>query len=616
MIKYRPEIDGLRAVAVVPVVLYHAGFDGVAGGFLGVDVFFAISGYLITSIIVSENSRSTFSILNFYERRIRRIIPLLYFVILVSIAVAYLTLLPAHMNDFSESVVAVIFFVSNILFYKESGYFAVASELKPLLHTWTLAVEEQYYVLFPPFVALVWRFGIKWLICLLGVAAAASLLLAQWGAAAHPEAAFYLLPTRGWELLAGSLLAVIEFKYKCWKKNNFLSLVGLIMIFFSFIFLDATTPTPSFYTCIPVLGSVLVLMFAGRGTAAHKVLSNRAMVAIGLMSYGVYLWHQPIFVFARHVTQPDLTTGLKVILIVSVFAISYLTWRFLEKPFRNRQSVSRKQLLSFFAIFSVALLGFGIAGFKTSGFIGRYDAADQKLLLSTINSTNYTLGYFNSIRLRPFDEDLERKKVVLIGDSYGQDLANAINESSLRQKIQLSTYRISTRCGNLYLEEDFSRFIQPSHLNTCRSDGWYESPKLRSLLSDADEVWLASSWKAWQARLLPKSVARIRREFDVEVTVFGTKEFAQVDLRQFLKLSGAERRRDVTPVPLRVRKVNEIIDSGLQETRFVDVSELICPEFSCPTLTPDGGIVTFDGAHLTKSGAKYLGRLLETEIGK
>lgn len=603
-------------MAVVPVVLYHAGFDRIGGGFLGVDVFFAISGYLITSIIVGENSRGNFSILNFYERRVRRIIPLLYLVIMASIAVAFFTLLPAHMNDFAESVVSVVFFISNILFYKESGYFAVASELKPLLHTWTLAVEEQYYLLFPPFVALFWRFGTKWLTFLLAVAIAASLLLAQWGSVAHPEAAFYLLPTRGWELLAGSLLAVVEFNGKFWKKNNLMSLSGLLMILFSFLFLDVETPTPSIYTCIPVLGSVLVLMFAGKGTVAYKILSNRVMVAIGLMSYGIYLWHQPIFVFARHVTQPDLATGLKVALIISVFAISYLSWRFVEKPFRNRQLVGRRLLLSLFVIFSVALLAFGVAGSKTSGFIGRYNAGDQKVLSSTINSSDYTLAYFNSIRLRPFDEGVNKKKVLLIGDSFGQDLANAINESSIKGRVQLSTYRISTRCGNLYLKEDFSRHIKPSHLNTCKSEGWYDNSRLRSLLNDADEVWLASSWKAWQARLLPTSVDRIRREFSVDVTVFGTKEFAQVNLGQFLKLSDAERRRSVTPVPERVRKVNEIIRSGLDGARFVDVSELICPKFSCPTLTPEGGVVTFDGAHLTKSGARYLGSLLEAEVGK
>lgn len=612
--KYRPEIDGLRALAVVPVVLYHAGFSRIGGGFLGVDVFFAISGYLITTIIVGENSQGKFSILNFYERRIRRIIPLLYLVILASIAAAFFTLLPAHMNDFSESVVSVVFFVSNLLFYKESGYFAVASELKPLLHTWTLAVEEQYYVLFPPFVAIVWRFGIRWLMLLLAVAASASLLLAQWGSIAHPEAAFYLLPTRGWELLAGSLLAVLEYKNKFWKQNQFLSLAGLSMIFFSFLFFDGRTPTPSFYTCLPVFGSVLVLMFAGKGTVAYNILSNRVMVLIGLMSYSIYLWHQPIFVFARHATRPELTTHLAVALTMFVFAISYLSWRFIEKPFRNKKVVNRRLLLSLFAIFSSVLVGFGVLGASTSGFISRYDADDRKVLSSTINTSDYTLSYFNSIRLRPFNERLSKRKILLIGDSYGQDLANAINESSIGGDIQLSTYRISTRCGNLYLKEDFSRFIKPSHLGTCRSEGWYENAALRSLLNDADEVWLASSWKAWQARLLPKSVERIKNEFGVEVTVFGTKEFEHVDLRQFLKLSKAERRGHVTPVPERVRLVNEIIRSGLNNTRFIDISELICPEFSCPTLTPQGGVVTFDGAHLTKPGAQYLGSLLEGKV--
>jgi peptidoglycan/LPS O-acetylase OafA/YrhL len=204
---YRKEIDGLRALAVLPVILFHAGFELFSGGFIGVDVFFVISGYLITTIILAELEQGKFSLINFYERRARRILPALFLVMFVCIPFAWFWLLPSDMKDFSQSLVAVSFFASNILFWRESGYFDAAAELKPLLHTWSLAVEEQYYVLFPLFLMLFWKLGKRWILLTLGLAFLASLALAQWAAYAKPSAAFYLLPTRGWELLIGAFTA-------------------------------------------------------------------------------------------------------------------------------------------------------------------------------------------------------------------------------------------------------------------------------------------------------------------------------------------------------------------------------------------------------------------------
>ena len=200
--KYRAEIDGLRALAVVPVILFHAGFELFSGGFVGVDVFFVISGYLITTILIEDIDNNRFSIVNFYDRRARRILPALFFVMLVCIPFAWMWMLPNQMNDFAKSLVAVTLFASNILFWRESGYFDAAAEEKPLLHTWSLAVEEQYYLLFPIFLILAWRFGknrVFWMIVLM---AAISLLLSEWGWRNQTTANFYLAPTRAWELFA------------------------------------------------------------------------------------------------------------------------------------------------------------------------------------------------------------------------------------------------------------------------------------------------------------------------------------------------------------------------------------------------------------------------------
>ena len=204
---YRREIDGLRALAVLPVILFHAGFETFSGRFVGVDVFFVISGYLITSIILYDMEAGTFSLIRFYERRARRILLALYFVIFACIPIAWLWLLPPDMKNFSQSLVAVSVFASNIFFWIESGYFSTAAEYKPLLHTWSLSLEEQYYVLFPLFMLLAWHLGKKWIVGLLIVMAIVSLTAAQWGSLNIPSATFFLLPTRGWELLFGTFIA-------------------------------------------------------------------------------------------------------------------------------------------------------------------------------------------------------------------------------------------------------------------------------------------------------------------------------------------------------------------------------------------------------------------------
>jgi peptidoglycan/LPS O-acetylase OafA/YrhL len=249
--QYRREIDGLRALAVLPVLLFHAGFQSFSGGYIGVDIFFVISGYLITSIILAELQTGTFSIVKFYERRARRILPALFLVMLVSLPFAWLWITPTGLFDFSKSLVAVSLFLSNILFWKEAGYFATANELKPLLHTWSLAVEEQYYVLFPLFLMLAWRLGRHWIVAILFIAALVSLAASEWALTRYTSASFYLLPTRGWELLIGALTAFYLLPREIDSNkslNLFLhqaaSLVGLALITYCVFAFDKFTPFP------------------------------------------------------------------------------------------------------------------------------------------------------------------------------------------------------------------------------------------------------------------------------------------------------------------------------------------------------------------------------------
>ena len=362
--KYRAEIDGLRALAVVPVILYHAGFQLFSGGFVGVDVFFVISGYLITSIILMDIDKGKFSLVHFYERRARRLLPALFFIMLISLPFAWLFLIPTDLKAFAQSLVAVSTFTSNILFWQESGsYFAAASELKPLLHTWSLAVEEQYYVLYPLFLMLVWQFGKSWVVAILIVLFILSLGLAQWGAYNHPIATFYLLPTRGWQLLIGVFASFYlkNHQHPSSKSiNQFASILGLLLIFFSIFIYDKHTPYPSLYALVPTIGTVLVILFAVKGVLVNSLLSIKAIVGIGLISYSAYLWHVPLLVFARHQHFNELSLSVTMTLIFCTFVFAYFTWKYVENPFRNKKIFSRRSIFISSLAGSLFFVAFGL----------------------------------------------------------------------------------------------------------------------------------------------------------------------------------------------------------------------------------------------------------------
>jgi len=401
--KYRAEIDGLRALAVLPVILFHAGFEWFSGGFVGVDVFFVISGYLITTIIISEMAEGKFSIVNFYERRARRILPALFFVMAACLPFAWLWLTPTDLKDFGQSLVAVSTFSSNILFWLKSGYFDTAAELKPLLHTWSLAVEEQYYILFPIFLMLTWRLGIKWVVILLFIVFLFSLGLAQLAVDANivdyfigknnlfgdllqnavdnPATAFYLLPTRIWELLIGAFLSIYllhRAHIKNISANQFLSFCGLIMIGYSIFVFDDRTPFPSLYTLIPTIGTGLVILCAIPKTYVYKLLSQKLMVGCGLISYSAYLWHQPLLSFARHKLF-EVSDLLAIILCFMSIILAWFTWYFVENPFRNKKKIPRNKIFAGSIIGALLFISIGYSMNATNGFEKRSNFSKELL---------------------------------------------------------------------------------------------------------------------------------------------------------------------------------------------------------------------------------------------
>ena len=453
-IPYRREIDGLRAIAVVPIVLFHAGFRMFSGGFVGVDVFFVISGYLITSILLAEMQEGSFTLTRFYARRARRLLPALLVVLLVCIPFAWLWLLPEDLKGFSQSLVSVFVFSSNILFWKTSGgYFDPDADLKPLIHTWSLAVEEQYYILFPLFILLTWRLPRRRVVVSLVVIAVASLALADWASLAKPAAAFFLLPTRAWELLLGALIAFgFERALRAGLTATFgpakfvaieqaLGALGLAMIAYAIFAFDEDTPFPGRFALVPTVGAALVITFATARTLVGRILGGKLLVGIGLISYSLYLWHQPLFAFARQriLLEPDKTVFM--FLAVATVVPAYLTWRFVETPFRRRAPFTLAlPIRSVMASIAVSIVGFATLCVVHDGYASRF-SPDVLAKANGIHDQNPHSGTCHSLPgfvIAPADScvlgDGSNVVGLLIGDSEANALAETFGSALLVQK--------------------------------------------------------------------------------------------------------------------------------------------------------------------------------------
>ena len=455
---YRPEIDGLRAIAVVSVILYHAKLNLFnsqlfKGGFIGVDIFFVISGYLISFIILNELiTKETFSFKYFYERRIRRILPALLFVMLVSLPIAWIYLLPNNLVDFSKSIIYSLGFSSNFYFhYSGQEYDNVSGLLKPFLHTWSLSVEEQYYILFPIILLITFKYFKKYLLTILIFSFFISILIADWGSKNYSSATFYFIHTRMWELIAGSILAYLEITKGHRSKNNLLSatlpITGLILILHSIIFFDDNILHPSFYTLSPIIGVCFIIWFSNKDQFLTKILSTKLFVGIGLISYSLYLWHYPIFAFNRIIefTDGSIFRGIFVgLLIVMLSIISYF---FIERPARKK-SIKFKIILSFISITFFILIFYNIFVISNGGYKNRLpEILNQKqdriydLLKNSKGETcmhNLNECQFNVSSKRDFH---------IIGDSHLATLAFDLKDRLIQKDFKVL---ISTFAGCLY----------------------------------------------------------------------------------------------------------------------------------------------------------------------
>jgi peptidoglycan/LPS O-acetylase OafA/YrhL len=377
--RYRPEIDGLRAIAVMAVLLFHLDL-GLAGGYVGVDVFFVISGYLITKLVVRDLAEDGFSILTFWERRVRRIFPALFAMMAVTLVAGYFLLLPWDYEDLGRSVTAMAAFVSNFFFLSQSGYFDGPAELKPLLHTWSLAVEEQFYLLYPALLALLWhryRPGLQPVLIALWIL---SFVTSAVGVHQFPEATFYLLPTRAWELLTGALLAlnVLPARVPAMVRQ-ILSAVGLSAILAAAFFYHPSTPFPGFAALLPCLGAAaFIAANDGRMTGTGQLLASRPVVFVGLISYSLYLWHWPAIAFYQRLVPggPDIVAAL--LILAASFVVATLSWWLIERPFRRKTWLPQRRQLLRAGIIAI------VAGLAAGGLLDAVDGIESRVPASVL----------------------------------------------------------------------------------------------------------------------------------------------------------------------------------------------------------------------------------------
>ena len=606
---YRPDIDGLRALAVLAVVFTHARVVGFSGGFIGVDVFFVISGFLIFRNLDHARQAGTFSFWGFYGRRLRRTLPALYLVAAVTLAVGLFVLMPGDLDALAWSLVAILLFVPNILFLTQTGYFDHAAMSKPLLHTWSLGVEEQFYALAPLLPLALSRLGRSARAIVLLSLFAASLIFCAVLQRTAPAAAFYLMPTRLWEFLAGCLVAEQVFPTirSRWLAEAEAG-IALFVLLASIGLFNRATPHPGLLTALPCLAAAALIHIGGtKTTFVGRLLSHRVPVGVGLISYSLYLWHWPLLVFMRYAEVPE-TLAVQLAAGVLLFGLSVLSWRFIETPFRTQGSPWRKAARLLLPATALTLTAASVAVSFGQGLPERfpatiasvarfYDYRDLKPYREGqcfITSQNSLRDYDRAICLRI---DPKRRNVLLLGDSHAAHLWTALRDgwpgtnflqATASGCMPLLGTTGAHRCTAMMA--DMLRHFLPAH----RLDG----------------VILSGYWEPSEIASLKATIAYLKPLVG-QVTIFGP--IIRYDEPLATLLAKSMLHGDIGDV-----KAHEVEDIAALDVKmrtaiaplatYVSIYQAMCPGGICRLFAASGVPMQFDYHHLTRQGAAVLMR--------
>lgn len=573
--KYRADIDGLRAIAVISVILAHAGVGAVGGGFLGVDMFFVISGYLITTILRRDMEAGRYTLLGFYERRARRILPALLIIILCCTPFALYLMLPDFRQNYGQSIVATLLFSNNILLAMTSGYWELESAFKPLLHTWSLGVEEQFYVLFPLLLVLLIRLDKRRQVLAIALIGVASFVASEYGWRHHPAASFYLLSSRAWELMVGCLGSYIERKPRAF--DPWLSFVSLVLLVGSMCVFDEHTPSPSLYSAVPVLGTIGVILFSRPGTLTWRLLSLRPIVFIGLISYSAYLWHQPLFALARVASLQPPSGAEMAALSVATLLLAALSWRFVEVPFRRAATMPLRRFVPIVLAGTVLLLAIGMVLHVKQGF--------PRWTFPNIAHSGDVLFSYNE-RIRRYSTgafpDNGRANYLLVGNSYGRDAGNLLLEAGVVENRNL-----------VYVE------------------GYPDTPAGRPVSAEERRLYATATMVI--VALFDqdaREVARIGKVLSgltaAPVVFIGSKNFGY-NINPFGRVPMRDREASHAAVPGEMVRANDALVRALPAAQYLDLIRLLGTDGRHIRFFDDAGNpMTPDRRHLTRYGALYL----------
>lgn len=609
---YLTHVDGIRAIAVLAVILFHANAKWLPGGFVGVDMFFVISGYLISQIIHRQTFEGSFSLKTFYVKRIRRIIPLLVTVIIASFPIAWFVLLPDEMRNYSESIFTSLLMYSNQYFLVEAGYFDTESHFKPLLHTWSLSIEAQFYFIFPILFVLLIR-HLKHLTLLIALMMLGSFVYADIASFDNSEKSFFYFFSRAWEMLAGCLIMLM-----CKERTNnakmaeLLSLVGFVLVLFSFVFFDKMMLHPGKITLLPVLGTMLMIVFANKDTFVGAVLTTKCMVFIGLISYSLYLWHQPVIVFSKILFHQLTFFHWGGIFLLITF-LSFISWRYIETTFRSQSLIKAPIFLSVLTIFMLILIVVSLWGYQSNGFIKyRYSKENINLLNDLDSDRNKNFLFKNLSSHNVIQSNFKKNnqpKMLIVGDSYAADFMNMIVANGYFSKYQIRTLYIPARC-QLYLGDNHYReLIDQRDAKLCEQ-AQYKLKLLTHNIDKIDQTIFAFFWKPWVVEHINQSIQALDYHGENKLIFIGSKRFL-INKRQALKSDERPLSELKASRSTKVMRVNDILAKSLKKHVFVDQESIFCKKDNlCPLFTPDQRPISVDGQHLTPEGASYLGKLL------
>lgn len=497
---YRADIDGLRAVAILSVVLFHSGVTFLPGGFIGVDIFFVISGFLIGGIISREITEARFSFYQFYLRRIRRIAPALFFMMAILLLLGYLLLSPLEFSQLAKYSVAVFISVPNMLLMKSGDYFSTDSDLNPLLMTWSLGIEEQFYVVLPFILLLTARFrrSMPGVILVISIA---SLIACLWMTPVNSTRAFYLLPTRAWELGAGVLLALWQPQPIQGRAANGCNLLGWLLIVASAMLLANNSDFPGWLAMIPVAAGCL--MIGARGRLNQLLLENRVMRFIGTVSYSWYLWHWPLLSLARICSDHPLTVWQGLAISALALLIAWISWRFVEQPFRHPQRATRL-VIPVYCASSLLAAGAMVILWQTGGL--KYRVSEQ-----VVNGESWKISAQRNPCLLDYGAnfpslnaqchpDTDQPGIALIGDSHAAALRAPVAGYALRQHKPL--FQLTKASCPFLIDATRVVVQEPAHAQQCVD---FNREVLKMVLSDKiDEVVISAYWASGMS-ILPGS---------------------------------------------------------------------------------------------------------------